>query len=621
MSSFQLERLEALLRDAKSSSDPEVRRALERLHSELLERLSGSSPQSHEFFLRSFRLIKGVKGTGNSSLRIDCLRQSILYFFHHAKFELAFEAAAHQHWIANQAQSSEAKQRSLNSMGTALAELGNVHQALIHYSDALEIARNRDCIEDQALVLNNIGTALNYANLYRDAIPCFETCLSLSIPAWKSPIAKKSSTNLAQSLYYLERFDEALDAINQALESKSPASTTEHFDQALREFTLIQIALELGRSGLALEHAEKCRQHAVAAKSISRTLMSDIASARCEVRTGNAAKGLARLDQLVAECMKIDSMYKDALIAAVKANDEAGNPERALKFMDQLLSHARERRLSTVQSLIASPVHTLDLSSAQRRPDLLSLECDHADLRARVAERQAANSILEMLERLAITADIKEEASGEHGYRVGRLSSLIAQRIGWADADAAALELAARLHDIGKIAIPERILGSSESLRGAERQFMCAHTEVGAELLASSNLPELKIAHAVARHHHEWWNGNGYPDKLRGNRIPIHARIVAIADVFDALTHGRPFSAPWTVDRAINELAMQRGAQFDPHLIDVFLQLISELRRDHVALDSLLSEAAPKSPFLQVRRKIRTLLEKEASGRRSALVH
>jgi putative two-component system response regulator len=587
----------------------------------LVDRLSSFSPQSHEFFLRSLRLIKGLRGNGNSSLRIACLRQSILYFFHHAKFDLAFEAAAHQHSVANQAQAIEAKQRSLNSMGTALAELGDVHQALIHYADALEIARYRESAEDQAIVLNNIGTALNYANLYRDAIPCFKTSLSFSIPKWKSAIAEKSATNLAQSLYYLERFDEALDAIRHALESKSPASrTSEHFDRALREFTLVQIALELGRSSLALEHAAKCREHALAAKSISRTLMARVASARCEVRAGNAIRGLEQLDRLVVECMKIDSMYKDALIAAVKANDEAGKPEQALSYMERLLRYARERRLRTIEALISSPVGTLDFA-VDWQSDLSALEHNHAQLRAQVAERQVATSTWEMLERLAITADIKEEASGEHGYRVGRLSALLASRIGWSDAEAGPLELAGRLHDIGKIAIPERILGSSETLKGAERHFMCAHAEIGAELLARSALPQLNIAHTVARHHHERWDGSGYPDNLNGNRIPIHARIVAIADVFDTLTHGRPFSAPWTVDRAISELLAQRGSHFDPRLIDVFVALISDLRRDHQTLDAFLSEAAPKSPFLQVRKKIRTLLDKGHAETRSASLH
>jgi len=497
-------------------------------------------------------------------------------------------------------------------MGTALAELGNVYHALTQYTDALEIARARAHEEDQAIVLNNMGTALNYASLYRDAIPCFETSLALFRPTWKSTIAKKSATNLAQSLYYLERFDEALDTIWHALETHSSSFTTsEHFDEALREFTVVQIALELDRTALAQEHSAKCHHHAIAAKSISRTLMARIASARCQVRTGDTKKGLNTLDQLVMECMKIDSMYKDALIAAVKAHDEAGDPQGALSYMERLLAHTRERKVSTVHALLASPLDMVDMvGSPQTQFDLGTLEKERADLRSRVAEHKAIMSRLEMLERLAVTADIREESSGEHGYRVGRLAALLASHIGWSKHDVEVLELAARLHDIGKIGVPDKILGSCGGLKGEEQTFMRMHTEIGAELLSNSDLPDLKIAKVVARHHHERWDGTGYPDKLTGRRIPIHARIVALADVWDALTHGRPYADPWPEQAAMDELTRQRGSQFDPNLSDAFLTVISRLKDAHPNLDKFLSDTAPTSSFLEVRRKVRSLLER-----------
>ena len=216
-----------------------------------------------------------------------------------------------------------------------------------------------------------------------------------------------------------------------------------------------------------------------------------------------------------------------------------------------------------------------------------------------------------MLERLAVTADLKEDASGEHGYRVGKLAALLAASLGWPEDSAQALDTAARLHDIGKIGIPDRILGSSQTLKEAERHFMCMHTVIGAELLAKSDVPQLRMAEEIARHHHEWWNGEGYPDKLKGRRIPVHARIVAIADVFDALTHGRPFAPAWSIDRAVEEVRARRGVQFDPRLVDRFVPLLEKLRAEHSDLDSYLSKAGSASPFLHARKKIRSLLEEE----------
>jgi putative two-component system response regulator len=138
---------------------------------------------------------------------------------------------------------------------------------------------------------------------------------------------------------------------------------------------------------------------------------------------------------------------------------------------------------------------------------------------------------------------------------------------------------------------------------------MSTHTTVGAELLCNSNIPQLRIAEEIARHHHEWWDGTGYPSKLSGKRIPIHARIVALADVFDALTHGRPYAPAWPIDRALEEIRQRRGTQFDPDLTDTFLALIDDLRREHADLDAFLGEASRNSPFLQARDKIRLMLE------------
>jgi putative two-component system response regulator len=225
-----------------------------------------------------------------------------------------------------------------------------------------------------------------------------------------------------------------------------------------------------------------------------------------------------------------------------------------------------------------------------------------------------------MLERLAIAADLKEEASGEHGYRVGRLAGLLADGLRWKIDDSRALDLAARLHDVGKIAVPDRILLTSEQLLDAERHFISTHTTIGAEILGKSNVPQLRMAEEIARHHHEWWNGEGYPSKLKGKRIPIHARIVALADVFDALTHGRPFSPPWSMDKALDEIRARKGTQFDPELTELFLELIGKLRTEHQDLDEYLGRAGRNSPFLQARNRIRQMLAEEREQEKKATV-
>ncbi len=252
--------------------------------------------------------------------------------------------------------------------------------------------------------------------------------------------------------------------------------------------------------------------------------------------------------------------------------------------------------------------------------DLRALESVEARLRAEVSERELANSRIEMIERLAVTADLKDDFTGEHGYRVGRLSALLASALDWPKDHCNAIDVAARLHDLGKIGVPDRILLNTSELQAAERHFVSTHTVIGAELLSKSNIPQLRVAEEIARHHHEWWDGTGYPSKLSANRIPIHARIVALADMLDALTHGRPFSPPWPIERAIEEIRSRRGTQFDPELTDIFLDLVEKLRVEHPDLDGFLGQASKTSPFLQARNKIQLMLAEERENERKATV-
>jgi putative two-component system response regulator len=282
-----------------------------------------------------------------------------------------------------------------------------------------------------------------------------------------------------------------------------------------------------------------------------------------------------------------------------------------------LHSELKERGERGVLALLSQAGSQISQSPLGRAgPDLRPLEMREAKLRARIAEREAAASQMEMLERFAVTADLKEEASGEHGYRVGKLSSLLADDMGLNASACNALEIAARIHDIGKVGIPDRILATSEKLKDAERALMSSHAVIGAELLARSPLPQLRLAEEIARSHHEWWDGTGYPAKLKGKRIPLHARIVAVADVFDALTHGRPYAPAWGIEKALEEIKSRRGTQFDPDIADRFVALIPALASMYPDLDGYLGKAGRNSPFAQARQRIRAML---SEGNRAVL--
>lgn len=153
------------------------------------------------------------------------------------------------------------------------------------------------------------------------------------------------------------------------------------------------------------------------------------------------------------------------------------------------------------------------------------------------------------------------------------MAAHIARRLGCDEDYASLIHRAAPLHDIGKLAISDAILLKRDSLTSAEMLHMRTHPESGAEILAGSHSEVLNMAEEIALTHHEWWDGTGYPSRLRGEQIPLCGRIVALADVFDALTHARPYKQPWSLDAAIQEIDHLTGRQFDPAVAAAFLAL------------------------------------------------
>jgi putative two-component system response regulator len=215
---------------------------------------------------------------------------------------------------------------------------------------------------------------------------------------------------------------------------------------------------------------------------------------------------------------------------------------------------------------------------------LLYLQVQHQNqvleerVRQRTRELEAAR--LEILERLALAAEYRDDATGKHTRRVARISALVGRELGLPSGSVRLLERAAPLHDIGKIAVPDRILLKPGPLTPEEFEVVKAHTVIGARILSGSRFDILRLAEQIALSHHERWDGNGYPQGLSRDQIPVPGRIVAVADVFDALTHARPYKPPWPWDEAVAEIENQRGRQFDPRVVDAFLNLATrgELR-------------------------------------------
>jgi len=184
-----------------------------------------------------------------------------------------------------------------------------------------------------------------------------------------------------------------------------------------------------------------------------------------------------------------------------------------------------------------------------------------------------AQAEIDATECLALAAEFRDDATGHHTQRVGQTAALLADHLGLDAARVTLIRRAAPLHDVGKIGVPDAVLLKPGKLTDEEFEVMRRHAEIGARILGRHRSPLLQLAAQIALTHHERWNGAGYPHQLAGDAISLEGRIVALADVFDALTHARPYKPAWPAGHALAEIKRQSGRQFDPALVAVFLEL------------------------------------------------
>ena len=193
------------------------------------------------------------------------------------------------------------------------------------------------------------------------------------------------------------------------------------------------------------------------------------------------------------------------------------------------------------------------------------------------------NSYREAVYMLGLAGHYSDNDTGVHIWRMAAYSRVLAEQVGWKRESAALLELAATLHDTGKIGIPDAILKKPTALEQDEWDIMKTHAVIGHDILIKSHAPLFQLAAEIALRHHEKWDGTGYPDGMAGTAIPESARIVAIADVFDALSMKRPYKEAWSLEAILVHLRQQSGQHFDPAVVKAFescLPRILEIKAD-----------------------------------------
>lgn len=267
-------------------------------------------------------------------------------------------------------------------------------------------------------------------------------------------------------------------------------------------------------------------------------------------------------------------------------------------------SEPRQKALSSgAKDFLAKPLDADEV--LQRCTNLLltralykQIESQNQSLEEKVHQRtqELAEAQTEILNRLALAAEYRDDATGQHTKRVGMLAAMLGRAIGLPEDEVELLRLTAPVHDVGKIGIPDRVLLKPGKLTPGEFEIMKSHTTIGGEILGKSRFRVMQFAREIALAHHERWDGMGYPQRSSGELIPLSARITAVVDVFDALTHARPYKEAWPLPRALTTIEQEQGRHFDPKLVTAFVDAIKASGLQKLA-EKLTAESGNLSPL------------------------
>ena len=463
-----------------------------------------------------------------------------------------------------------------------------------------------------AAAFGNMTAALYAMGLYRETVSVALRVIKKfkGDPQFSIPISVARS-NMASAALALQHYALSSEAARESCEAMGlPRDGQGVLNRVATEGTWLRSAIGLRDDKTVGARMNMIRDLADSFQSPRLELNRQLAEAAVEIYTGNLTVAVAKLLELMKHSKALPGLYRDNLSLLVRAYEKGNDHAGALLYLGELVEFlgksqvtAVARQLELIRERIQTPMPGKDdvravIMAIQKTPNA------HKE-KAEVPEALCRDA----MERLAVSAELREDTLGRHAYRVGRLAGLLANSLGFGHKYTQEVELAARLHDIGKLGIPDGLLMKPGKLTDAEFSVMQRHTTVGAQILKQCTHPAFRLAEVIALNHHEKWDGSGYPKGLKGEDIPEVARIAALADVYDALTHVRSYKHAWTHVEAVVEIERTSGSHFEPRMVTAFVALVNHLRRAHgEGFDDYLSEGGKHSTFIQARDQMHQML-------------
>lgn len=485
--------------------------------------------------------------------------------------------------------------RALNTLAYCLTDTVDIAGATECFVEALELAVSTKNQLAECSLWNGLGGALTYNGQREESRLCFERAIATA--GSHRFVRAAAHTNLA--LGYLNDGDakNGIDHARAALElMPNPVDSSELLTRVLTETYYARLLIETNNHVEAAERIAVAKALAERSNSERARHAAAVAEGVCEVARGQADIGLSRLNRLLEHARAMRTALRDTLLALVSAYRYLGELEKAEVHLRELSLIARNNHRDYLRKRLPALWNT----SVQGPAKNASVDFCLND--------PVQRAQVQVLERLALQADLVDDPSGLHPFRVGKLSALMAADFGSDKEVCAAITTAGRLHDIGKYGLRLSPRAVSAAASGADQQRDRMHAEVGSNMLNDAAMPLLVLAEDVARHHHENFDGSGYPDGLWGSAIPFAARVVALANAFDSLLWPRGSHGRMSVDQALDEIAAGRATRFDPQLTDLFIAMVLRLRNEDPQWLLALEVDAAQSPYFYARGRIATLL-------------
>jgi putative two-component system response regulator len=559
------------------------------LEAEAKERLYKTLPDNKEWFVETAGiLLQQEIASTDQKLVIEAHRLCVRYFYTSRDRQLAIMVAEHALEIAVSAALGSEERSVCNWIGVLHKVSGKFVLAMQFFVRGIRVARRIEDHEGEANIWANMASLADAMCLYDDAIKFAQRAIAI-LANLETETAKHVHGDamqiVARAFHASGRFEEALVAIRQAAQLQPTAKSA--FDYLMRvrmQHTHTVIALRLNELDEAKSAANAAAQDAEHCGGTDAAVHSLIAKAMVDARTGNHASADATTKRLLKDYATESNLVHDLYTARLYVLEQANRTEEA----DALRRRFRDDWQKQKMKDVISQLRTLDQTQSGEQ------ENSQAAARAH-------------LEELAIIGELHDDATGERAFRVGRLVSLLARRLGRSEEEADQLDRAARLLDIGKITTPPEMLTKAGRLSANEWKVIQQHTEQGYIILSTRRDPLMELAAEIALHHHERWDGKGYPEKLKGKKIPLAAQMASLADVFDALTHVRAYRPAWRIEAALGEierLSRAYGEQhFETALADEFIGMVRALTAEHgeEGLDTFLSARSLDSAFYNAR--------------------